>query len=137
MTKEYRVTTEKIGENEKFINLHYLVDYAEQLDLSDNHALMLQDDRVVLKPGVLEGYYESPVYRANPFKSLVGSWAAISGEKATVELKVRVRVDGTWSSYLTYSSFGLGSVSYTHLSIISIPETNVHEQKKFPARSRF
>ena len=108
MTKEYRVTTEKIGENEKFINLHYLVDYAEQLDLSDNHALMLQDDRVVLKPGVLEGYYESPVYRANPFKSLVGSWAAISGEKATVELKVRVRVDGTWSSYLTYSSFGLG-----------------------------
>lgn len=108
MSREYIVTTDTIDKNEKFINLHYLVDYATDIDLQDNAYLVLQDDRIVLQPGILEGVYESPVYRTNPFKSLVGSWAAISSTKATVELRVRVRVEGTWSSYLTYSQFGLG-----------------------------
>ncbi|MDD4076470.1 MAG: C39 family peptidase [Bacilli bacterium] len=108
MSKDYFVTTEKLSENEKHISNHFFIDYAENINLTNSTNLIKEDNKIVLKPHATQGIYESSIYRTNPFNSLVGSWAAVSNPKATVELKIRVRVNGNWSSYLTYGNWGLG-----------------------------
>ena len=108
MEKEFNLLSGKIPEGEVYVNSHHHIAYATNFDTKDLSNLVLNNDRIKLTDNALTGTYTSPVYKSNNFSSLVGSWAAISSKTATAELKVRVRVNGTWSSYLSYGSFGLG-----------------------------
>lgn len=108
MEKEFKFKTETINANEVYVNNHIFVDYATNFKNTNFNNLTLEGDRAVLTTGKTEGSYESPIFKANNFKTLVGSWAAISNTKTTAELQVRVRVDGVWSKYFSYGSFGLG-----------------------------
>lgn len=89
-------------------NTHHYVGYATDFDSENFNSVKLVGDRITLVDGATIGFYESPVFKTKNFSSLVGSWAAITNKTTTAELKVRVRVNGVWSSYLSYGTFGLG-----------------------------
>src|SRR5690606_23894259 len=105
MEKDFTLVANQI----KDINNHHHLDYAKDINEKTLVNLEIVNDRIVLKDDELEGSFESPIYESKlNFKSLVGSWAAVTNENTTAELLVRVRVDGKWSKYLSYGAFGLG-----------------------------
>lgn len=108
MEKEFSLITGKIPEGEVYVNSHHHIGYAVDYDANNLSNLLLDNDRIKLADNALTGTYTSPIYKSNNFSSLIGSWAAISNKTTTAELKVRVRVNGTWSTYLSYGAFGLG-----------------------------
>jgi len=108
MEKKFTVTTTKLDTEGVFVNNHMLVDRVSDFTTTSLNNLMVNNDKIILNDTSLEGDYQSPIYSTNLFTSLVGSWAAITNINATAELEIRVRVNGTWSSYLSYSNWGLG-----------------------------
>lgn len=109
MEKEYVLMTGTIEEGEVQVGLHHYLGYATEFDQSEFNNVELEGDRLVLSAGKTTGSYESPVFKTlNEFTILVASWAAITSMTATAEIQVRVRVEGVWSSYLSYGKFGLG-----------------------------
>lgn len=108
MEKDYTLKTGTINAGEIYVNSHHYLGYAKDFDLKDATGLKLEGDRIVLADNATTGTYTSPIFKSNNFSALVGSWAAITSKTTTAELKVRVRVDGTWSKYFSYGSFGLG-----------------------------
>ena len=72
------------------------------------NTIVTNDGKVELNPESLEGYYESLEITSSEFNELVATWCATSSEKATCELFVSLKVNGSWSSYITYGEWGLG-----------------------------
>lgn len=118
----YKVGEETVEESVKVtlakydpeIKTHQIIQYAKNLDLTNNNDLEIVDNKVVLKNGVNEGIYISDEIATNSFTSLVGSWAAITSINATCELEVSAKVNGVWSEYITYSPWGLGLENASH-----------------------
>ena len=104
MEKEFSVKTATLHK----LNMHYMVERANDFDKGSMFNVELKDNKVVLKKGELYGYYDSAIYETLNFKELVGSWAATSSKEATCELLVKIRVNGEWSKYFTYGIWGLG-----------------------------
>lgn len=105
MEKSFDVLVKKYNPEEK---MHQLTIYSKDLDLSNQEGLIINNNRIELAQGVSEATYYSKEYDTMGFYCLVGSWAAISNENATCELKVSVRVDDAWSDYISYGKWGLG-----------------------------
>lgn len=136
MTKVFEVKTKAIDENH--VQYHNFIDRAVNFESEKMENVEVSSERLILKTNAIEGYYESGVYTTNLFTSLVGSWAAISDANATVEFMIKVRVDGTWSKYLSYRPWGLGlnnsSVNDSDsIASISIDEVLVKNGKKADA----
>lgn len=108
MNKTYSVKTASVNNTETTFSGHMLVDYVNNISLEKIHHLTVENDRIVLNPSETVGYYESSIYNTRDFDRLIGSWSAITNTSATCELQVRVRVNGVWSTYLSYSKWGLG-----------------------------
>lgn len=108
MEKTFNLKTAKIAAGEIHFNSHHYLAYAQDFDTAKFSNLEIEADRLVLSKNQIFGSYESPVFKTSNFSILVGSWAAISNKTTTAELKVRVRVNGVWSNYLSYGAFGLG-----------------------------
>ena len=87
---------------------HLIITKAESFDSSKFDNVVLKDGKLILAPGANVGTYESGAIETLGFESLVGSWAAVSSTTSTVELQVKVRVNGIWSDYISYKPFGLG-----------------------------
>ena len=87
---------------------HLLITRANEFDSSKFENVVLKDGKLVLADGASQGTYESGIINTLGFESLVASWAAVSSTTSTVELQVKVRVDGAWSDYISYKPFGLG-----------------------------
>lgn len=87
---------------------HQILEYAKELDLTSQTGLKKANDRIVLADDKIEATYVSKEISTIAFKSLVGSWAAISSTNATCELQISIKVDGVWSDFITYSPWGLG-----------------------------
>lgn len=96
------------------INKHQIIEYAKDYSLQNQVGLKILDNRMVLDDNVLEATYYSDIIETLAFTSLVGSWAAISSEHATCELKISLRVNGVWSEEITYSPWGLGLNNASH-----------------------
>ena len=105
MEKSFDMVVKKYDPENK---LHQLTIYANEIDLSKQEGLRLVNDRIELEEGLLEATYYSEEYETMDFYALVGSWAALSSENATTELKVSARVNGVWSDYISYHEWGLG-----------------------------
>jgi len=105
--KEFIIVIEKEILITRFVKPHQFIDRATYFDLSSMPSVVLNNGRIELADSLVIGMVQSPEFEATPFKSLVGSWAAISSANATVELQVRVRVDGSWSKYFSYKPWGL------------------------------
>ena len=88
--------------------MHNLVEYAEDLDSSKMHNLVLVNNRLELAEGATEGYYESKTFKTRNFDYAVGSYSCTSGTDHTAELEISVKVDGAWSKYFSYGVFGNG-----------------------------
>ena len=105
MQKEFEFILKPKEEN---VKEHLVIEKAEQLDTGKFNNVELVNNKLVLKKGANIGTYESDAIETKEFTSLVASWAAISSTTATVELQVKVRVDGVWSAYISYKEWGLG-----------------------------
>lgn len=68
----------------------------------------LSEGKLVLKAGQTYGEYVSGAVETFEYKSLVGSWAAVTSTTATVQFYVSVRVNNVWSDYIAYSNSGWG-----------------------------
>ncbi len=108
LEQEYTVVTNTISGDETYFPTHMLVYRTADFQTANLDNLTVTEGKVVLSPEALLGRYQSEIFRTNPFSKLVGSWAAITSANATCELKIRVRVNGVWSSYLSYGIWGLG-----------------------------
>jgi len=88
-------------------NNHLIID--SEFNGSSENLTLNEEGRLVLEEGLLEGTYESDIYETLFFTDAVASWAATSSKQATVELFVRLRVNGEWSRYFSYGEWGLGN----------------------------
>ncbi len=61
-------------------------------------SLMLEDEQN-------HGIYESEVIEVNPFTNLVMSWQSKTHENASVEIWVKIRAEGRWSSWFSYGKW--------------------------------
>ncbi len=105
---DYFVLVETNEGLDDFMNKHLFVDYAYDFNPAFFSNVVLEGDRLVLENGYTLGSYQSPVIRTNYFTWLLGTWASTSSVDATANILVRVRVNGQWSMYFDYGSFGLG-----------------------------
>lgn len=106
MTKTFTVLTTAINEGETYYPFHTYIDRASSLEDADN--LIQVDDKLELTTTDLSAQYESEIVTTNQFASLVASFSAITNTTNSVDLQVRVRVNGTWSDYFSYGEFSLG-----------------------------
>lgn len=67
-----------------------------------------QDNCLVMTSN--EASYTSPIVEVSPFTDLVGSWCAVTNANTgSTELKVRVRVNGVWSAFMSYGAWKLSA----------------------------
>jgi hypothetical protein len=71
--------------------------------------LLFENDRLVLDPTKLSGYYESLEIPVSGVRGVEGSYSLSSSQNATGELLIRLKVGSTWSQYFTYGPWGLGN----------------------------
>lgn len=129
MEKSFEIETKGIGEVEEGKLGHLILDYAESFNPNNFNNVMLEEGKLVLTEGQTSGTYESDVIETLKWTSLVGSWAAISSTTATVEFQVRCRVNGTWSSYVTYGVWGLGLQNACHDQNAGVAKLDTDEFK--------
>ena len=108
MTKTFTTQTTTIAENETHFPLHTFIKRASEFENSSLVNLTTSDDKIELDASSLIGYYESGIIKTNEFTSLVGSFAAVTNLNNSVDLEVKVRVNGTWSDYFSFGEFSLG-----------------------------
>ena len=88
------------------------IDYVNELKEYKSENLCVKDGRIVLEDDKKEGYLESCEIACLPSSIVVGCWACITSPEATIELMVKVCVDGVWSKYFTYGEWGLFRENY-------------------------
>ena len=60
---------------------------------------------IVLKDGLVEGKYISPILKTEYFNELVASWNVNTPENTEVELSVKVKIEDEWTEYFTYGKW--------------------------------
>ncbi|AUD65444.1 hypothetical protein BK011_06975 [Tenericutes bacterium MZ-XQ] len=134
-TMIFEVTVMKKEKVNHFIKPHQILVYADRIDKAKLNDLKLVDHKLELEDNMLEATYESDPIETPSFTKMVGSWSAISSLDATVELQVKVMVDGIWSKYLSYRAWGLGRNNFSldasdHIAKISTDEIMILNDKK-------
>lgn len=129
-TMSFEVEVMKKEKVSSFIKPHQYVMYAKDFDVLSMNYLSFDQGKLQLKSGQTMATYESEVIDTPLFSKLVGSWAAQTSVNATIELKVRVMVNGEWSRYVSYRPWGLGRNNFSlntsdHLIALSIDEVLV------------
>ena len=81
---------------------------AHDFNPSNMANVVLNNDRLELSSTQTYGTYVSDVIESISWQSLIPTWTAISSKTSTVEFQIRARVNGTWSSYISYCSGGWG-----------------------------
>lgn len=104
--KDFNVTV--YGKNDELIKPHQIIESVQNFDQAKFYNVKLDNDKLVLVDGTLEGFYESNEITTINFKALVASWAAISSTNQTAELMVKVKVGDVWSDYVSYGTWGFG-----------------------------
>jgi len=96
----------------KYLGYNLLEEIDNLLDYEKSENTECKNNAIVLADGYNEGYIESKKITTDTFDKLVCSWVALTDKTKTVEVQVKVRVDGNWSKYLTYGVWGLGRENY-------------------------
>ena len=94
-----------------------------------------KENIIKLAEGKKEGFVESYEISCDGFTKMVSSWVAITDKTKTVEVMIKVRVDGIWSKYLSYGAWGLGRENYYYndedeLAEIFVDEIYIKNGKK-------
>jgi len=69
---------------------------------------VIKGSKLVLADNKLSGSYTTDIIECAGFTECVGSYSATSSTTEICELKVRLRIKGTWTKYFTYGEFGKG-----------------------------
>ena len=101
MEKEYKIN---VCKEEHF--------YQDRTFADEKVNVEIKKGKLVLKDDVKEGYYLSKEVTTKQFKTIVGSYAALSSPTSTCELELRVKVGDNWSKFFSYGAFGLGKKNY-------------------------
>ncbi len=107
MEKNYEVNAQ-VEPKKVEIKHHLVLDEVKTYNLAFMSNCHIEEDKLVLDDEALNGTYFSNIFEVQPMKSVVASWGALSSETATVEIEVRIRVNGKWSRYFSYGAWGLG-----------------------------
>lgn len=108
--------------------MHQIIHRATDLDPNRFDDVRIKDDKLVLG-GSSTGFYLSGVIETMDFNELVVSWAAVSSEYETVEVMVKVRVEGEWSDFVTYYPWGFGLQNKCHNQKNDLIELSTDEVK--------
>ena len=98
MTKTYET---KIHKEEHFLMHNTFDGTFENVELNNN-------GKIVLSQGKTEGTYFSNEIDYSNFSEVVATWCATSSTVATCELFISLKVNDTYSDYITYGKWGLG-----------------------------
>ena len=104
-----------------------LIDNANTMFEGNTENVVLENNVVKLINNKKEGYVESCEISCDGFTKMVCSWVAITDKTKTVEVMVKVRVDGVWSKYLSYGPWGLGRENYYYNDEDELAEIYVDE----------
>lgn len=105
MEKTFEFT---IGSSSVFRN-HTYIERANDFESNNfTNVYINENNKLALLDNFEIGSYESNIIQTREFTSLVTSWSALSGTTHTVEVLIKVLVDGEWSDYLSYQPWGLG-----------------------------
>ncbi len=103
--KDYDILVKKYNPDYK---KHQLLVYSSELKMSEDCNLDIKEGKLQLKNNAIEDTYYSKEYTTIGFKSLIGSWAAITSENSTCELRISLKINNVWSEFITYGKWGLG-----------------------------
>ncbi|MBF4695188.1 C39 family peptidase [Fusibacter ferrireducens] len=67
--------------------------------------LKLEAHQLLLEDHQNHGIYESEVIEVTPFTSLVMSWCSKTHENTSVEIWIKIRTEGRWSSWFSYGKW--------------------------------
>ena len=109
--------------------MHQVIHRAADLDPNRFDDVRIKDDKLVLAGGSSTGFYLSGVIETMDFNELVVSWAAVSSKYNTVEVMVKVRVEGEWSDFVTYHPWGFGLENKCHNQKNDLIELSTDEVK--------
>lgn len=104
-----------------------LIDDANTMFEGLNENVVLENNVIKLKDNEKEGFIESNEITCDGFTKMVCSWVAITDKTKTVEVMIKVRVDGVWSKYLSYGAWGLGRENYYYNDEDELAEIYVDE----------
>ncbi|HHV14942.1 MAG TPA: hypothetical protein GXX66_04760, partial [Acholeplasmataceae bacterium] len=108
MAMNYEVTIEK--QNITTGDAYNILHRVKSGDFNGTFSnLLFENDRLVLDPTKLSGYYESLEIPVSEVRGVEGSYSVSSSQNATGELLIRLKVGSTWSQYFTYGPWGLGN----------------------------
>lgn len=93
---------------------HQIFEYAQDYYINENSELLIKNNKLSLKDGITEAIYHSNEIKILPSRKIVASWGALTSVDATVELKVRLYVNGTWSDAVSYGEWGFGRKNGAH-----------------------
>lgn len=123
---EYKVTVLGVGD-EVLFDGHNLVDRVADYKLTNLSNLVYEDKKIKLASGALSGTYESAIFKTRDFTSVVGSYSCITTSTATCEVSFSIRVDGVWSKYISYGTWGLGKTNTYYDTSDAIASLNTDE----------
>lgn len=103
------------------------VDYVNDLNEYKQENLTVKGGKLVLGEMYKEGYVESCEIKIPASSIVVGAWAAVTGLDNTVELLVKVCVEGQWSKYFSYGNWGLYRENYYYNDEDDVASINVDE----------
>ncbi len=73
-----------------------------------DHTQVAATGYLTLAPGATEGAWTSPTLRADPFDEAIPSWNALTPGRAWLEVRLRLRIDDTWTAWYTLGHWGAG-----------------------------
>ena len=104
----------KIGDNIMTTNYDLILNPVKHFlmynvfDGEKNNIELTNEGKLILSDNCTEGTYYSNEIIASNFSELVATWGATSSKNATCELFVSLKVNGTYSQFISYGKWGLG-----------------------------
>lgn len=110
-TLTYKIT---IGEKTMTFNFDTIIQPVKHFYMNDvfngekENLIINSNGHLELEEGKTSGTYYSEEIETHNFSEAVATWCAITSTKATCELFVSLKVNNTFSDYITYGEWGLG-----------------------------
>lgn len=86
---------------------HNLICYSETLKDFELNNLKYENGKIKLINKNEKGYLVSPIYETKKFLKLTGSFSALTPNKSTIELMIKVFSEGKESKYFSYGKWAL------------------------------
>ena len=135
LVQEYDVIAYLQGEYQYMDTFNVLNKY---LDFENGtlEGLAFNDNNCLVMTG-LEGSYLSPIFNTSSFTELTASWSAITNSTTgSVEVQVRLKIDGVWSAYVSYGAWKMSSQNASCSGTTSDGLVKINQDEVTPTAGR-